>query len=228
MCGRYSLGVSPEDLQDFFDLDRIPDSVPRYNIAPSTPVVAIRAIAGLRRADPLRWGLIPHWAKEARSGYSMINARAETVAIKPAFRDAFRRRRCLIPADGFYEWQARPGSRVKQPYFISRADGAPLAMAGLWERWRDPSGDVIESCAVIVTSANPLLRPIHDRMPVLLDPEQFEAWLDPSNGDTESLQGLLRPYPAEYLKAEPVSRSVNDPRHDDAALRDPQSDSESE
>ncbi|MBK1701872.1 SOS response-associated peptidase [Thiococcus pfennigii] len=221
MCGRFSLGVSPEDLWDFFGLDQAPDSVPRYNVAPSTSAIAIREIAGVRRADPLRWGLIPHWAKDARVGYSTINARAETVAIKPAFRDAFRRRRCLIPADGFYEWQPRPGSKVKQPYFISRTDGAPLAMAGLWERWRGPVGEVVESCAVIVTAANRLLRPIHDRMPVLLDPEHFAAWLDPANDDTQALLALLRPYSSEPLRVVPVSRRVNDPRHDDAALRVP-------
>lgn len=220
MCGRFSLGVSPETLQAFFELGQAPDFVPRYNVAPSTAVIAIREIDGVRRADPLRWGLIPHWAKDVRIGYATINARAETVAVKPAFRDAFRRRRCLIPADGFYEWQARPGSQVKQPYFISRTDGAPLAMAGLWERWRGPSGEVIESCTVIVTAANTLLRPIHDRMPVLLDPEHFHAWLDPANDDTPALLALLRPYPPEPLRVVRVGRRVNDPRHDDAALRE--------
>ena len=162
MCGRFALKLPPAALKDYFDLDEAPDYGPRYNIAPSTPILAIRQAEGVRRADPLRWGLIPHWAKDEKIGYSTINARAETVAAKPAFREAFRRRRCLIPADGFYEWQAQPGTKAKQPYFISRTDDAPLAFAGLWERWRPPQGNPLESCSIIVTAANGLM-PTHPR-----------------------------------------------------------------
>lgn len=218
MCGRFALKLPPAALKDYFDLAEAPDYGPRYNIVPTTPILAIRQVEGVRRADPLRWGLIPHWAKDEKIGYSTINARAETVAAKPAFREAFRRRRCLIPADGFYEWQAQPGTKTKQPYFISRADGAPLAFAGLWERWRPPQGDPVESCSIIVTAANALVQPIHDRMPVLLDPEDFGAWLNPDNRDTHTLTGLLRSYPDERMKAVPVSLRVNNPRNDDADL----------
>jgi len=218
MCGRFALKLPPAALKDYFGLDEAPDFAPRYNIAPSTPILAIRQIEGVRRADPLRWGLIPHWAKDEKIGYATINARAETVAAKPAFRDAFRRRRCLIPADGFYEWQVQPGTKAKQPYFISRADGVPLAFAGIWERWCPPQGDPVESCSIIVTAANALVQSIHDRMPVLLDPDDFGAWLDPDNHDTHTLTGLLRSYPAERMQAVPVSLRVNSPRNDDAGL----------
>lgn len=155
MWGCFALWRSPDDLQEFFGLEASPDARPRYNIVPSTPVLAIRLVDGKRRADPLRWGLVPHWGKEIKTGYSMINARAEKVDTAPSFRTAFRQRRCLIPADGFYEWQAQPASGTKQPYFICRADGAPLAMAGLWEHWTDPHGDdSIKSCSIIVTDTN--------------------------------------------------------------------------
>jgi putative SOS response-associated peptidase YedK len=218
MCGRFALKLSPATLKALFVLDQAPDYSPRYNIAPSTPIVAIRMVDGQRRADLLRWGLIPHWAKDEKIGYSTINARAETVAVKPAFREAFRRRRCLIPADGFYEWQAQPGTKAKQPYLISRADGAPLAFAGLWERWHPPQGLLVESCSIIVTAANALVQPIHDRMPVLLDPGDFKTWLDPDNHDPHALTGLLRAYPAERMQAVPVGMRVNNPRNDDAEL----------
>ncbi len=218
MCGRFALGLSPDDLTAFFGLVEAPEYGPRYNIPPSTSILSIRAAEGVRRADPLRWGLVPHWAKEVKTGYALINARAETLATKPAFRDAFRRRRCLIPAEGFYEWQAQAGGAGKQPYFVSRTDGAPMAFAGLWERWRSPQGEPLESCVIIVTAANALIQPIHDRMPVLLDPEDFGRWLDPTNQDVDALKGLLRSYPPERLQAWPVSRRVNNPRNDDPDL----------
>ncbi|MBK1733526.1 SOS response-associated peptidase [Thiococcus pfennigii] len=222
MCGRFALGRSPDDLRDYFSLFETPEVTARYNIAPSTPILAIRERDGRRRADPLLWGLIPHWAKERKTGYSTINARAETADTAPSYRAAFLKRRCLIPADGFYEWQAREGSKTKQPYFISRTDGAPLAMAGLWEQWRDPRGDaVIESCTILVTAANALVAPIHHRMPVLLDPEDFAAWLDPGNQDREALKGLLRSYPEDRLRAVPVSPRVGNPRNDDPTLVEP-------
>ena len=181
-------------------------------------IMAIRLMDGVRRASRLRWGLIPHWAKDGKMGYATINARAETVAFKPAYREAFRRRRCLIPADGFYEWQVQPDGKTRQPFFISRADGSPLALAGLWERWCPPQGDPVESCTIIVTTANTLIAPIHERMPVLLEPDAFATWLDPCNDDTRSLTRLLCPCPAERLQAVRVSQRVNNPRHDDAGL----------
>lgn len=164
-----------------------------------------------------RWGLVPHWAKEVKTGYSMINARAESVAVKPAFRAAFRRRRCLIPADGFYEWQQKPGSKLKQPWFVTLKEGQPMAFAGLWERWYPPQeqdGEPLESCTIIVTDANKLMRKIHDRMPVILSPETWETWLDPMYNDVPALQSLLKPYPPEELTAWPVTAKVNNPRND--------------
>ena len=219
MCGRFALGRSPDDLREFFGLTEAPPVSPRYNIAPSTPILAVREIDGQRRADPLHWSLIPYWAKEVKTGYTTINARAETVDTTPSFRKPFRQRRCLIPADGFYEWQAQEGGKAKQPYFISRTDGAPMAFAGLWDRWEDRGSDeVIESCTIIVTFANKRLEPIHDRMPVLLDPEAFATWLDPENQDRDALKAMLRSYPGDALQAVPVSRRVNNPRNDDPGL----------
>ena len=152
-----------------------------------------------------RWGLVPVWAKDVKLGYSTFNARAETVATKPTFRAAFRHRRCLVPADGFYEWQALAESKRKQPWFIARRDRDPLAFAGLWERWISPAGDTLESCCIIVTNANALMRPIHERMPVILDPADWDAWLAPDARDPAALQALLQPYPADDLAAWPVA-----------------------
>ncbi len=193
-----------------FDVAERPNLSPRYNIAPSQQAPVVRAdAAGGRTLGLLRWGLIPSWAKEAKIGYRMINARAETVAEKPAFRSAFRHRRCLVPADGFYEW--RKQGTVKQPTRITRADGAPFAFAGLWERWRAPDGALIDSFTIITTAANELLRPIHERMPVILDPADFGPWLEA--GGVERLV----PYTDAKLEAVPVSTRVNSPKHDDPA-----------
>ncbi|GAB6068421.1 SOS response-associated peptidase [Methylothermus subterraneus] len=228
MCGRYTLRASRAKLLLWFriDRDRAPESVlGRYNIAPTQEVAAVRVAAdGKRELVPLRWGLIPHWAKEAKTDYSTINARAETVAEKPAFRFAFRHRRCLIPADGFYEWQVQPGSKRKQPWYIQRRDGEVFAFAGLWERWEPRAGtegEPVESCTILVTDANELLRPIHDRMPVILDPADYEVWLDPAQRDLERLKSLLKPYPAASMTAWKVSAQVNNPRHDDPSCLTP-------
>jgi putative SOS response-associated peptidase YedK len=210
MCGRYSLTTPVEAVGRLFEVAERPNLPPRYNIAPSQQAPVVRAdAAGGRVLAPMRWGLIPSWAKEAKIGYRMINARAETVAEKPAFRSAFRHRRCLVPADGFYEW--RKLGATKQPYRISRADGAPFAFAGLWERWRAPDGAVIDSFTIITTVANDLLRPIHDRMPVILDPADFGPWLEAGG------VGRLPPYAGAKLVAIPVSTRVNSPKHDDPA-----------
>lgn len=216
MCGRYALFADPEMLVTRFELWQTPDLRPRYNLAPSQEVPAIRrSQEGRRELTLLRWGLVPHWAKAETTGHSMINARAETVAEKPAFRSAFRRRRCLIPADGFYEW--KKAGRTKQPYFIRLKDGLPLAFAGLWEEWRSPDGQAVGSCAIIVTRANPLVEPIHDRMPVILEPRAYEEWLSTDLTDTEGLTQLLVPFPSEDMEAYPVDRRVNNPKNEGVA-----------
>lgn len=214
MCGRYTLKTPPEVLAQQFQLDDLPILQPRYNIAPSQPVAVVRLSSseGRRRLDMLRWGLIPVWSKDPKIGNQMINAKAETAAEKPAFRAAIRRRRCLVPADGFFEWQQR--GRQKQPVYICRLDKAPFAFAGLWERWEPSEGEPIESCTILTTEPNDLLRPIHNRMPVILAPQDYEVWLDPTVQQTETLQSLLKSCPAEAMEAYPVSRAVNNPRFD--------------
>jgi len=213
MCGRFTLEKSIGNLGSLFQVRGVAELPERYNIAPTQPIVAIRqAEAGEERELVLlRWGLIPAWAKEPAALPLLINARSETAAAKPAFRAALRRRRCLVPADGFYEWQRREGR--KQPYHMRRRDGAPFALAGLWERWEGPDG-AIDSCALLTTASNALMRPIHDRMPVILDPQSFDLWLDPRMQDVERVQSLLRPYPAEAMIAYPVSAMVNNARND--------------
>lgn len=219
MCGRFIQCTSGEELARRFQTPDRPDASPRYNLAPSQAVGAVRIAAhGERQWATLRWGLIPAWSPEPRTAHSTINARAETVAEKPTYRQAFRHRRCLIPADGFYEWR-KVGSR-KQPYCIAPADGRPLAFAGLWERW-ERDGQVVESCTILVTSANTLIAPIHDRMPVILDPEDEARWLDPTITDPAALKPLLVPGPVARLRVWPVSTAVNAPVHDGPELRAP-------
>lgn len=227
MCGRYALTASRAEILKQFnvvrDLTAQEQLFERYNIAPGQKVAAVRrAFDKVRELVALRWGLIPRWAEEAKVEYSTINARAETVAEKPAFRLAFRQRRCLIPATGFYEWQSRPGTKLKQPWYIQRRDGQVFAFAGLWERWEPrpgKEGEPVESCTILVTDANELLRPIHGRMPVILDPADYALWLDP-NSDLKALRALLRPYATE-LAAWKVSTRVNHPRNDDPACLQP-------
>ncbi|MCH7813503.1 MAG: SOS response-associated peptidase, partial [Planctomycetes bacterium] len=172
-----------------------------------------------RRLELLRWGLIPSWAKDPAIGARMINARSETAAEKPSFRAAFRRRRCLLPADGFYEWQ-RSG-RVKQPYYIRLKHGPPFALAGLWEQWHSPDGSLVETCTILTTEPNELVKPLHNRMPVLLTPDVFDLWLDPAMTDPARIQPLLRPCPPEQMIAQPVTTHVNSPRNDDPACIQP-------
>jgi putative SOS response-associated peptidase YedK len=219
MCGRFIQCASGAVLAARFQLATPPDLIPRYNIAPSQPIDAVRIAGdGRREGVTLRWGLVPAWTSEPRAAYSTINARAETVAEKPAFRQAFRRRRCLIPADGFYEW--RKVDARKQPYCIAPADGQPFAFAGLWERW-ERDGQVLESGTILVTQANALLAPIHDRMPVILDPADEARWLDPALTDPAALQPLLVPCPPKWLRLWPVSPAVNHPRHEGPDLMAP-------
>ncbi len=218
MCGRYSLTTPADTLAKYFRLKKVPSIPPRFNIAPSQPIATIR----LLNSDPtvvlVRWGLIPSWAKDPGIGNKMINARAETVAEKPAFREALARSRCLVPADGYYEWQreGRMGQR-KQPFYIRLRDGRPFAFAGLWERWVGPDGKAVETCAILTTEPNAALKEIHDRMPVILAEAEYDQWLDPAARQAQLLQPLLRPYPPEDMTAYPVSLRVNDPAHDDAA-----------
>ncbi len=207
MCGRFIQCTSGEALAERFHPPIIPDLTPRYNVAPSQSVGVIRVThAGHREFVALRWGLVPAWSPEPRTAYSTFNARAETVADKPTYRHAFRRRRCLIPADGFYEWR-RVGKR-KQPYCIAPTDGEPFAFAGLWERWeRDET--VVESCTIVVTTANATIAPLHDRMPVILARADEARWLDPALTDPAILQPLLVPCAPERLRVWPVGTAVN-------------------
>ena len=215
MCGRFVLMTVGKDLAKRFGLEEEPDLRPRYNIAPTQMVVIIRLDRDTlqKRLVQVKWGLVPFWAKDTAIGNRLINARAETAAEKPAFRSAFKTRRCLVPADGFYEWQKRKGDQ-KQPYFVSNADGSPFAFAGLWESWTAPEGEIIESCTILTTDANDLTRPIHDRMPVILKSKDYNLWLDPEVKDPKLLKPLLQPYPSERMKAEPVSPKVNKARYD--------------
>jgi putative SOS response-associated peptidase YedK len=214
MCGRFTLTSPVQAVASQFNLPDMPAFEPRYNIAPTQPVAAVRAAgeAMVRTLVMLHWGLIPFWAKDPEVGARLINARSETVAEKPAFREAFRRRRCLVLADGFYEWQKQDGG--KQPYYIHLRDGTPFAFAGLWERWNGPEGSV-ESCTLLTTQPNELMRPLHNRMPVILEPKDYDLWIDPGIRQTDLLLPLLYPYPAEQMAAFPVSRRVNNPDNDD-------------
>ena len=215
MCGRYNLITDAQALVDFFDIGQnlfdTGDLSPHYNIAPGQAVPIVRQGDAGRELLPAKWGLVPHWSKEAKPKYSTINARAETVAEKPTYRDAFKRKRCLIPATGFYEWK-REGDK-KTPYHIRMKGGELFAFAGLWDHW-DKEGKGFDSCSIIVTAANAAMRPIHDRMPVILDPAQYNSWLNPAHFNRARLESLLVPY-AGRLETWPVSRRVNSPANDE-------------
>lgn len=217
MCGRFTLKNSSEAIAEVFHLAKVPTLEPRYNIAPTQLVPTVIRIPQSsaqsstdsdRQFQMLRWGLIPSWVKDPAIGARMINARAETVSEKPSFRTAFRRRRCLIVADGFYEWQRQ--ERKKQPFYFRLRNGQAFAFAGLWEHWQSPDGEAVESCTVITTEANELMHPIHDRMPVILDVKDYDLWLDPAV-KPEALQQLLQPYRSEAMTSYPVSTQVNNP-----------------
>jgi len=214
MCGRFTLTVDTSRLQQSFpDLDIPGEIQPRYNVAPSQPV-AVVPNDGKNRLDYFVWGLIPSWAKDPTIGNRLINARAETLMEKPSFRNAFRRRRCLVLADGFYEWRQEPGKRLKTPMLIRMEDGSPFAFAGLWEVWNSPDGSQILSTTIITTRPNRLIEKIHNRMPVILPREAYSLWLQPGEVDPEQMLGLLDSYPAEEMMAYPVSTLVNDPRNE--------------
>lgn len=215
MCGRFTLFEADKILSKEFGVSDIPTLSPRYNIAPSQPVTAVRATftGSGRELALLRWGLIPSWSKDPAIGNRLINARAETVSEKPSFRNAFRRHRCLIPASGFYEWRRQ--ERGKQPYFVRMRDERLFSFAGLWDRWESPDKGVIETCTILTTVANAVLAPIHDRMPVILPRGEYGRWLDPALRDPDALAPLLVPFSPEEMLAFPVSPRVNAPTVDD-------------
>jgi putative SOS response-associated peptidase YedK len=214
MCGRFVLMTPGKSLAERFRLEEVPDLEPHYNIAPTQMVAIIRLDRHTlqRRLVLVRWGLVPFWAKDILIGNSLINARAESAAEKPAFKSAFRFRRCLVLADGFYQWKKEKVG--KQPHLFRMADRSPFAFAGLWERWKGPEGETIESCTMLTTDPNEIMEPIHDRMPVILKPEDYDLWLDPEVKDPNLLKPLLRPYPSEEMVAEPVSPKVNKVSYD--------------
>jgi len=215
MCGRYELHSHPAAIALAFGLDFPPEIEPRYNIAPTQDVPIIRLNrAGGRELAQLRWGLVPRWAKDPSIGARLINARAETLLEKRAFRDALKRRRCLLPADGFYEWMLMHGG-IKQPLHIGMADGALFALAGLYDRWLPPDGDALDTCTIVTTRANAHLAAQHDRMPVIIAPEDYERWLDVA---TEDIGDLLVPYPADAMTSYPVSSRVNSVGNEDPEL----------
>jgi putative SOS response-associated peptidase YedK len=213
MCGRFALYTDPLALAKRFQTHNVPELKASYNVAPSHTIPIVRQENNKRHFAFVRWGLIPSWAKEINTGYSTINARAETVAEKPSFRSAFKHRRGLVVCDGYFEWQEQANSKVKQPWYITLKDQQPMALAGLWEYWQGRDGSEIESCTIIVTSGNELMQNIHDRMPVILPIEHWESWLATDNTDNNSLQTLLTQFPTEQMTAWPVSTVVNSPRH---------------
>ena len=215
MCGRFDLHLPKELLEEIFGISITRDIRPRYNIAPTQEIAVIRTNPDrIRQLDLLRWGLIPPWAKDPAIGSRMINARSETVHEKPAFRTAFKHRRCVIPANGFYEWQEVGGK--KKPLYVKMKDDNPMIFAGLWDHWKPEEGEVIESCSILTTSTNALIKPLHDRMPVILDINDLDLWLDPHITESEQLKSLFKPYTPEKMEMYPVSDIVNSPKNDSA------------
>ncbi len=226
MCGRYAITTAPEAIRRLFGYPEQPNFPPRYNVAPTQPIPIVRLDGGERHFALVRWGLIPSWVKDPRTFSLLINARGESVVDKPAFRAAMKRRRCLVPADGFYEWK-RVGAG-KQPYFIRLKSGQPMAFAGLWETWTGPNGEEMETAAIVTTSANRTLAPIHDRMPVILPPEQFDFWLDCAEVDAKTAAALIMPARDGLLEAYPVSTAVNRIANDSEDLIKPVSEQKPE
>jgi putative SOS response-associated peptidase YedK len=218
MCGRFGL-TRPERLDlTRFGITALPPLQPRFNIAPGSQILAVREREQRRVGDLLHWGLIPYWAGDSRIGDRMANARADTAFEKPAFRAAMRARRCLIPADLFYEWQAIPGHRQKQPYAVRMKDREPFALGGLWEYWRPrEGGDGIVSCTILTTEPNSLLRPIHDRMPVIIAPQRYRSWLDPRT-PVPAVQDMVQSFESDVMEAWPIGLRVNKPEEDDEGL----------
>ncbi len=226
MCGRFVSIAPPDEVARYFDAEPPPDLAlgPRYNVAPTDDVYVVLTDGGVRRVAPHHWGLVPFWAKSPAVGNKMINARSEGLADKGAFKRAFARRRCIVPADGFYEWQPVPGQKAKQPYFIHGADGDLLGFAGLWEEWGPPGShrsERLRSTTILTTTANETMEPVHDRMPVILGRSDWAAWLDPTATDLDTLGRLLVPAPPQLLTMHPVSSAVGNVRNEGAHLIDP-------
>lgn len=216
MCGRFVSDITPQQLVELFGLQEVPQLKPCYNLAPSQLAPVVRNQGDHNRVDLLKWGLVPAWAKDPGIGSQMINARAESVTEKPAFRHALKYRRCIVPVSGFYEWQ-HDGDHHKQPWLVRQADGTPLCLAGLWEAWKSPDSTLLETFTILTTSANPLLAKIHERMPVILPPDHLHLWLSHNMHDPDLLEPLYRPYPADSLTACKVSDLVNSPQNDSPA-----------
>lgn len=236
MCGRFVSSSSPDQIATYFDVDAVAEQLldrgPNFNTAPTTPVFVVHDDGSSRRLDAFRWGLVPFWAKDPSIGNRMINARAETVAEKSAFKRSLARRRCIIPADGFYEWTTEPGTKKKQPFYIHRPDGEPYAFAGLWEEWKGPKDrpapdaelppvEPLRSTTIITTSANERMSELHDRMPVILPRAAWDQWLSPDEQDVELIGKLLVPAPSELITFHPVSTEVNNARNKGEQLIDP-------
>ena len=223
MCGRFARKSTQDMLAQWFgvELEDMPWFAPSYNAAPQStqPVVRAKRDTSGREFALLRWGLVPFWAKDAKFGYSSINARAEEAASKPAFREALKKRRCLVPADAFYEWQ-RQDPKVKRPFAFALKSGEPYAFAGLWEKWQGKENEALETFTILTTDPNELMEPVHNRMPVIVEPKDYNRWLDPETTERPPID-LLRPYPAERMQAWPVSERVGNVRNDDATLLEP-------
>ncbi|HML14655.1 MAG TPA: SOS response-associated peptidase [Xanthobacteraceae bacterium] len=216
MCGRYAITSAPEAIRGLFGYEEEPNFPARYNVAPTQPVPIVRRVEGRRRFALVRWGLIPAWVKDPRSFSLLINARGESLGEKPAFRAALRYRRCLFPADGFYDWR-RDGERAR-PYYVRLKTGEPMAFAGVWENWIGPHGEEMETAAIVTTRANRMLAPIHPRMPVIVPPAAFDLWLDSAQGDTTLAAALIAPAPEDMLKVYEVAPAVNSAANDSADL----------
>jgi putative SOS response-associated peptidase YedK len=221
MCGRYRLSRTKPVIEEYFDAATDDDWIPRYNVAPTQPVPVIRQNPKEpgRQISLMRWGLVPLWSKDMSGAAMMINARGETAGSKPAFRDALASRRCLIPADGFYEW--KKSGKTKQPFCFEMNNGELFAFAGLWERWKDPSGNWIRTCSILTTTANAVTSAVHDRMPVILDPGDYDLWLDPGMKKIEAVSEMLKPFDARKMRSYPVSTRVNHAANDDEACSAP-------
>ncbi|MGH6663417.1 MAG: SOS response-associated peptidase [Pseudolabrys sp.] len=219
MCGRYTFTSAPEAMRQLYRYLGQPNFPPRYNIAPTQPIAIVRMAEGQRQFALVRWGLLPSWVKDPKTFTLLINARGETVCDKPAYRAAMKRRRCLIPADGFYEWQ-KAGER-KRPFFVHARSGAPLAFAGLWETWTGPNGEELETAAIVTTRANATLAPIHERMPVIVPPAAFDLWLNCNEVDAKTAEALIAPAPDDLLEAYEISTAVNRTANDNPKLLEP-------
>ncbi|HTP00474.1 MAG TPA: SOS response-associated peptidase [Anaerolineales bacterium] len=221
MCGRFTLTLDPAEVKEQYENASFPEKfAARFNIAPSQAILAIPN-DGKNAADFFLWGLIPSWAKDAAMGARMINARGETLAEKPSYRGAYKYKRCIIPADGFYEWKSQPGTKTKVPYFIHMKGGKPFAFAGLWDEWHAADGSPVRTCTIVTTAPNSLMATIHDRMPVILQPEDYAEWLDQAPRAPDSLQHLIASFPADQMEAYPVSALVNSPANDRAECLQP-------